>query len=75
MKKETFEKALERLEKIVGELEKGDLALEDSLKKYEEGVKLAYFCQEKLETAKKKVELLVKKDKDLFATEPFDEEK
>lgn len=55
-----FEDALKKLEKIVSDLESGDLALDDSLKKYEEGVKLAQFCSKKLESARKKVEILVK---------------
>lgn len=74
MAKDTsFEKALEQLEKIVEDLEGGDLSLDVSLKKYEEGVKLARACQEKLEKAKEKVELLRKKDEGLFSSEPFED--
>lgn len=47
-----FEKALERLEKIVEELEKEELSLEDSLKKYEEGIKLIQICSKKLDQTK-----------------------
>jgi len=53
-----FEKALERLEQIVQDLEAGNVTLEDALKKYEEGVKLARMCQEKLVQAEKKIEVL-----------------
>ena len=74
MKEVSFEKALEKLEKIVEELEEGDLSLDASLKKYEDGVKLARTCQEKLDKAKEKIELLVKKDKGMFKQEPFEEE-
>lgn len=55
-----FEKALERLEKIVEELEAGNIPLEDALKKYEEGVKLSRICSEKLSQAEKKIEILTK---------------
>ena len=43
-----FEEALKKLEAIVGKLESGDISLEESLSKYEEGVKLINFCQKKL---------------------------
>jgi exodeoxyribonuclease VII small subunit len=56
--KESFETALSRLEQIVGALEKGDLSLEDSLKLYEEGIARARFCQERLEEAESKIEVL-----------------
>lgn len=56
--KESFETALSRLEQIVGALEKGDLSLEDSLKLYEEGIGRARFCQERLEEAESKIEVL-----------------
>lgn len=69
----SFEKALEKLEKIVDQLESGDLPLDDSLKKYEEGVKLVRACQQKLDKAKKKIETLVKKDDGTFDLEPFKE--
>lgn len=53
-----FEKALERLEKIVEELEAGNIPLEDALKKYEEGVRLSRTCSEKLTQAEKKIQIL-----------------
>ncbi|MFC1644171.1 exodeoxyribonuclease VII small subunit [Candidatus Omnitrophota bacterium] len=74
MKDISFEKALEKLEKIVGELEAGELPLDTSLKKYEEGIKLARACQKKLDKAKEKIEVLVKKDDGRFVKEPFEEE-
>lgn len=73
MKEISFEKALEKLEKIVEELETGDLALDDSIKKYEEGIKLAQACQKKLDKAKEKIETLVKKDDGTFQKKPFEE--
>ncbi len=74
MKDTNFEKALEKLEKIVEDLEAGDLSLDNSLKRYEEGVTLARMCQQKLDKAKEKIETLVKKDDGTFKKESFDEE-
>ena len=53
-----FEEALTRLEGIVKELEKGELSLESSLARYEQGVRLAKYCSGKLEEAEKRIELL-----------------
>jgi exodeoxyribonuclease VII small subunit len=55
-----FEAALARLEEIVQELEKGDLPLEQSLKLFEEGIKLSRICNSRLEEAERKVEILLK---------------
>lgn len=57
-----FEKKLGRLEEIVNKMEKGDLALEESLKLFEEGVKLSRECHQKLNDAESKVKLLVSMD-------------
>ena len=60
-KKETsFESSLKRLEQIVTKLEGDELSLEDSLKLFEEGVKLADACGKRLDEAEKKVSLLLK---------------
>ena len=67
-----FEKALERLEKIVEELESGNIPLEDALKKYEEGVKLSRACSEKLAQAEKKIEVLTKTLNGTLKREPFE---
>ena len=56
----TFEQALAQLEQIVQRLEKGELPLEESLKLYEEGVRLSRLCHGKLEEAEGKIELLLK---------------
>ncbi|MBI4706807.1 MAG: exodeoxyribonuclease VII small subunit [Candidatus Omnitrophica bacterium] len=58
--KQSFEEDLKRLQKIVEELSGGKLALGESLKKYEEGVKLAQSCSVTLNDAQRKVELLMK---------------
>ena len=70
MAKKTFESALKRLEQITDELESGDLSLEASLKKFDEGIKLAEFCNTKLSEARTKVEILLEKSGRLEA-EPF----
>ena len=54
-----FEDALARLETIVAELEKGDLPLNDSLKIFEEGIKLSKSCLKMLDDAERKVEIMV----------------
>lgn len=69
-----FEKALEKLEKIVNDLESGDISLEDALKKYEEGVKLSRACQTKLSQAEKKIEILSKSLSGEITSASFDEE-
>ncbi len=65
-----FEKAMARLEEIVQSLEKGDLSLEDSLKFFEEGIRLSQVCMAKLDEAEKKVEILMK-DKGKTVLKPF----
>lgn len=60
MTKMTFETAMNQLEQIVNELESGKLSLEDSIKKFEEGVKLSKFCSAKLDETEKKITILLK---------------
>lgn len=60
MATQTFEAAMKRFEKVVEELESGDLPLEKSLKKFEEGIALSKFCSGKLEEIEAKVSQLVK---------------
>lgn len=59
-----FEKKLGRLEEIVEQMEKGDLALDDSLKLFEEGVKLSRECQLKITEAEGRVKVLLGIDQD-----------
>lgn len=66
-----FEECLQRLEQIVGELERGDLPLEQALKLFEEGIQLSNSCRQELETAEGKVEILLKQNGKL-QPEPFD---
>lgn len=58
-KKQTFEASLEQLEKIVRTLEDGDLSLEESLKLFETGVRLSRECQERLNQAERRIEILM----------------
>lgn len=55
----TFESALSELEKIVRELESGEITLDESLKKFEDGIKLSSICSQRLKDAKQKVEILL----------------
>ena len=71
----TFEKALEKLEEIVSGLEAGDLALDVSMKKYEEGIRLARLCQEKLDMARARIETLKKDEDGRFTKKKFDDKK
>jgi exodeoxyribonuclease VII small subunit len=74
MSEKKFEEAMKRLETIVESLERGDLSLEDSLKIFEEGMKLLHFCSKKLEEAEEKVTLLIKESGGKFTQQPFEAE-
>lgn len=71
-KKVTFEQALNRLEEIARILESGETSLEESLKMYEEGMKLIDFCNQKLNEAEKKIQKLTKTESGEFVTEPLE---
>jgi exodeoxyribonuclease VII small subunit len=70
-KKQTFEQALAELEKIVVEVEQGKIGLEESIDKYEQGMKLIKYCREILESAEKRIEIISKTAK---AEPPKEEE-
>lgn len=70
----TFETSLEELERIVKELERGDLPLEQSLALFENGMRLSAECKRQLEEAESRVEILMKKGSELVAV-PFDPDK
>jgi exodeoxyribonuclease VII small subunit len=59
-KNRKFEEALQELEKVVEQLESGDLSLEDSLAAFEDGVRLVKYCNQKLTEVERRIELLVK---------------
>ncbi len=65
-----FEECLDRLEKIVDELEKGDVPLDRALELFDEGMKLSGSCRKELEEAEGKVEILLKRNGKL-QPEPF----
>jgi exodeoxyribonuclease VII small subunit len=67
---ETFESCIEELEKVVKELEGGDLPLERSLELFERGMSLSDSCRRQLEAAETRVEMLIRKDGKMTA-EPF----
>jgi len=71
MAKQTFEKAMDKLEKIVQELESADLPLEKAIKKFEEGVQLSKFCSEKLDETEKRITILLKDQNDHVFEKPF----
>ena len=64
-----FENALKRLEQISDLLENEETPLEESIKLFEEGIELKEFCEEKLKSAKIKIDKIVKKNKSLSSTE------
>lgn len=70
----SFEASLEELERIVKDLEKGDLPLEQSLALFEAGMRLSADCKRQLEEAESKVEILLKKGSGLVSV-PFSPEK
>jgi exodeoxyribonuclease VII small subunit len=71
MEENNFEENMEQLENIVTELEKGELNLDESVKKFEEGMKIAKQCNNILENAEKKITILLEKNGD-FEEKPFD---
>ncbi len=71
MAQKTFEQSMKQLEKIVQELEDGDLPLEKALKKFEEGIKLTKLCSAKLDETEKKVSILLKDADGKMAEQPF----
>ena len=73
-KNQTFETSLKELEKIVRRLENGDLPLEESLKLFEDGVRLSRECQERLNQAERRIEVLLKDENGNPALRPIDKE-
>ena len=69
--KQTYEKAMEKLEKIVGDLESDELPLEKAIKKFEEGMRLSKFCSEKLDETEKKVTILLQDQEGNVTEEAF----
>lgn len=73
-KPKTFESSLEELERIVRQLEQGELTLEKSLELFEQGVKLSRDCQERLSQAERRIEILMRDNQGRASVRPFDPE-
>ncbi|MGZ8843103.1 MAG: exodeoxyribonuclease VII small subunit [Pyrinomonadaceae bacterium] len=73
-KPKSFESSLEALERIVRDLEQGELPLEKSLELFEQGVKLSRECQERLNQAERRIEILMRDNQGRPAARPFDAE-
>lgn len=73
LQKLSFEEALEKLEKIVQDLESGELSLEDSVKSFEKGIELSKLCKKKLESAEERVKKIVEQEGGGFDLELFEE--
>ncbi|MDI3546725.1 MAG: exodeoxyribonuclease small subunit [Halanaerobiales bacterium] len=69
-----FEEALDRLEEIVNNLESGGLTLEQSLEKFSEGVKLIKFCNQELNKAEKKIEMVLSEEEEFTRVIPYIDE-
>ena len=70
-----FEDSLKQLETIVNQLEKGDLPLEESIKLFEEGIRLSSVFKDELDAAEGKVQVLLKQRDGSMKTEPFPSQK
>lgn len=68
---ENFEQSLKNLEAIVAQMERGDIPLEESVKLFEDGTKLAEQCKQQLAEAEGKVEILIKQRNGAMKREPF----
>jgi exodeoxyribonuclease VII small subunit len=71
----TFETSLEALEQIVRELERGDLSLEKSLELFEQGIRLSRECQERLNQAERRIEVLLRDNQGRPVVSSFEETK
>jgi exodeoxyribonuclease VII small subunit len=71
-KPKTFESSLEELERIVRQLEQGELPLEKSLELFEQGVRLSRDCQERLSQAERRIEILMRDNQGRASVRPFD---
>ena len=74
MAEEKFENSLKRLESIVAKMEKGELPLSESVKLFEEGIKLTRTLSKQIEEAERKVEILLKDQSRGASIEPFEPE-
>ena len=75
MAKKSFEQAMKHLEKIVQDLESGDMPLEKAIKTFEEGIQLSKFCSEKLDETEKRITILMQNPDGKISETPFNGEK
>jgi len=71
MTKKNFEQSMKELEKIVEELESGELPLEKAIKKFEDGVKLSNFCSKTLDETESKITMLIRNPEGGITESPF----
>jgi exodeoxyribonuclease VII small subunit len=71
MTKQTFEKAMKKLEQIVQDLESGELDLEKAINKFEEGVQLSKFCFDKLDETERRITMLLQDQTGKIIEKPF----
>jgi len=74
MAKKSFEQAMHQLEKIIQDLESGDLPLEKAMSKFEEGIQLTRFCSQKLDETEQKVQVLLKDHQGDVTYQPFNQD-
>jgi exodeoxyribonuclease VII small subunit len=72
MKIKSFEDSVKELEDLIEDLEKGDIPLEEAIKKFEAGISLIKYCNKKLDEAERKIEIVLKDDNEV-KTAPFHE--
>jgi len=72
--KPTLESAMQRVSEIVSEMEEGSLPLEALITRYEEGVGLVKFCQEKLDAAEQRIQVIARDARGAVELAPFDEQ-
>jgi exodeoxyribonuclease VII small subunit len=70
-----FEESLKQLESIVSQLERGDLPLEESIRLFEDGIRLSAVCKQELDNAEGKVQVLLKQRDGTLQPEPFPPQK
>ncbi len=74
MAKKSFEQAMQQLEKIIQDLESGELPLEKAMSKFEEGIQLTRFCSQKLDETEQKIQVLLKDHQGGVAYQPFNQD-
>ena len=72
MKEQTYEESMKELEQLVKDLESGNLTLDESIKKFEKGIKLSKYCSSLLEDAEKKISVLIEKENGEYIEENFE---